>query len=128
MNFEKAHKELLAGKKIRRKEWETLMHMRIIDNVVRTFKGEYTNFYEDAKVLTTQGWLVIDGDGKELSFVEALEELRNKKCLTHKDWVEKKSDIFIFIDHDKIAICKSVQFDFMPTWKCLNSNDWEILK
>lgn len=128
MNFEKAYKELMLGKKIRRKEWEKLMHMCLSGEIVKTFKGEYTNFYDDSNVLTTSGWLIIDGDGKELSFVEAIEELKNKKCITHKKWLENKSDEFIFIDHDQIAMCRSVEFKFMPTWKCLTSSDWEILK
>jgi len=128
MNFDKAHKELLAGKKIRRKEWEPLMHMRIIDGHVKTFKGEYTNFYKDADIITTSGWLVVDGDNTELTFVEAIEQLKAKKQLTHKNWLEEQSDKFIFIDHNRIAMCKSVEFEFMPTWPCLNSDDWQIMK
>jgi len=128
MNFEKAHKELLAGKKIRRKEWEPLMHMRIIDGYVKTFKGEYTNFYNDANIITTNGWLLVDSDNTELTFVEAIEQLKAKKQLTRKDWLEEQSDKFIFIDHNRIAMCKSVEFEFMPTWECLNSDDWQIMK
>ena len=45
MNYEKAHKELLSGKKIRRKEWEPLSHLRLIDKEVKAFKGENINFY-----------------------------------------------------------------------------------
>jgi hypothetical protein len=128
MNFDKAHKELLSGKKIRRKEWEPLMHMRIIDGHVKTFKGEYTNFYKDADIITTNGWLVVDGDNIELTFVEAIGQLKAKKQLTHKNWLEEQSDKFIFIDHNRIAMCKSVEFEFMPTWECLNSDDWQIMK
>jgi hypothetical protein len=30
-------------------------------------------------ILTTNDWLVVDGDGIELTFLEALEELKQKK-------------------------------------------------
>lgn len=124
MNFEKAFKELLAEKKIRRKEWEAFMHLKLHDGIVKTFKGEYTNFNADADILISKGWLVIDGDGVELTFLEVIEQLKNKKSITHKDWVEQ----FIFVDADQIALCRSVAFEFMPTYKCLCSTDWEVMK
>jgi hypothetical protein len=128
MNFEKAHKELLKGKKIRRKEWEPLMHMSLVNNELKTFKGEYTNFYDKANVLITSDWIVIDGDGSYINFVQVIEELKNKKHITCKKWVEEKSDTFIFLDSDRIALCRSIEFDFMPTWMCLTSSDWELMK
>lgn len=123
MNFEKAFKELLAENKIRRKEWESFMHLKFHDGTIKTFKGEYTNFNADADILISKGWLVIDGDGTELTFIQAIEQLKNKKSITHKDWIEQ----FIFVDSDQIALCRSVAFEFMPTYKCLCSNDWEIM-
>lgn len=128
MNFEKAYKELLSGKKIRRKEWEPLMHLRMIDGRLKTFKGEHSNFYANSDVLLSTGWKVVDGDGQYIDFLQALEELKNKKHLTHKDWEENRYEKFIFVDKDQIAVCKAVEFDFMPTWRCLNSLDWEIMK
>lgn len=128
MNFEKAFKELMNGKKIRRKEWESLMHMRIIKNVVKTFKGEYTNFFSSSEILTSDGWLVVDGDSAEFTFIEALEHLKNKKSITHKDWLEKQSDKFIFVDKDQMACCRSVEYSFMPTYQCFCATDWEIMK
>ena len=43
MNYEKAHKELLSGKKIRRKEWPTLTHLRLIEDKVTAFQGEHSS-------------------------------------------------------------------------------------
>lgn len=125
MQFEKAHKELLQGKKIRRKEWEPLMHLRMIDDHIIAFRGEYSNFYNDADFLISNKWKEVDGDGKELNFIEALESLRNKKCITREDW---KEDTFLFVDKNDLAICKPVEFDFMPSYQEMNSTDWEILK
>lgn len=124
MNFDKAYKELLAGKKIRRKEWEPLMHIRIIDGEVLAFRGEHKIFYQDSNILTSDGWMVVDGDGKQMKFIDALQELRNKKCITR----ESMGDAFVFVDKDQLATCNPVKFDFMPTWRCLNSDDWSILK
>jgi hypothetical protein len=126
MNFQEAHEELLKGKKIRRKEWEPFMHLRLIDKEVKTYKGEYTNFYASADILIDNNWLVIDGDGSYITFIQALEELRSKKSLTNKAWEGK--DCFIFLDKDQIAMCKEVEFDFMPTYKCFMSLDWEVIK
>jgi hypothetical protein len=124
MNFEKAMKELYAGKKIRRKEWGHLTHLRMIDDKVVAFRGEVTHFNENPNLLISRGWKVVDGDGTEMTFLEGIEQLRAKKCLT-KDNMENE---FIFIDGDNIAMCKPVEFDFMPTWKCINSDDWSVMK
>jgi hypothetical protein len=125
MNFDKAYKELLAGKKIRRKEWDYLMHLRMINGKPKAFEGEINSYYTNVAIIASNKWKVIDGDGKELTFIEAIEELKNKKCIRQDDWSE---DSFLFVDKDQLAICRPVEFDFMPTWKCLNSLDWEILK
>jgi len=125
MIFEKAHAELVKGKKIRRKEWEPLMHLRVLDGHVIAFRGEYTNFYDAPDFLLSDKWLVVDGDRKELTFLEALEQLRSKKCLTRDDW---KEDAFLCVDNGSLAICKSGQFDFMPSFKEMGESDWEILK
>jgi len=125
MNFAKAYIALQNGDKIRRKKWEPLMHLKRIDDKIITYKGEYTNFYTNSSVIISDGWKVIEGDGKSLTFIEALDELRNKKELRYKDW---QDNTFIFIDKEQIALCKPVEFEFMPTWECFNSQDWEIMK
>lgn len=125
MNFDKAYKELMLGKKIRRKEWDALMHLRLIDGIVKAFHGETHSYYDKCEILTTDKWKVVDGDGKELTFIEAIEELKLKKSIRKDNWVE---DAFLFVDKDQLAFCKPVEFDFMPTWKCLTNSDWEILK
>lgn len=124
MNFNNAYKELLQGKKIRRKEWEHNMHLRLIGECIKTYKAENTLLYSDSTLLLSKGWRVVEGDGKELSFVEALEELKLKKWITK----EGMDDSFIFIDNGQFTLCKPVEYDFMPTFKCLCSNDWEIMK
>ena len=125
MIFEKAHAELLKGKKIRRKEWEQLMHLRVVDGHVIAFRGEYTNFYDTPDFLLSDKWLVVDGERKELTFLEALEQLRAKKCLTRDDWQE---DAFLCVDKGNLAVCKPVKFDFMPSFKEMSESDWELLK
>lgn len=125
MEFTKAHKHLLDGKKIRRKEWEPLMHLRIMDGNVTAFRGEYSNFYDKPDFLISNKWKVVESDGKELTFLEALEELKNKKAITRDDW---EVDSFLFVDKGNLAICKPVQFDFMPSFTEMCANDWEILK
>lgn len=124
MNFDKAHKELLAGKKIRRKEWEPYMHLRLINEHIKTFKGENISFYGYPDLLISCNWLVVDGDGKNLTFLEALEELKQKKAITR----EGKEDSFIFVDNGNLAMCRQVEYEFMPTFKCLCSTDWEVMK
>lgn len=124
MNFDKAYKEFLAGKKIRRKEWEPYMHLRLIDGHVKTFKGENVSFYGSPDILLSNDWMVVDGDEKKLTFLEALEELKQKKYLTR----EKDCNSFLFVDNGNLALCRQVECEFTPTFKCLCSNDWEILK
>ena len=124
MNFDKAYNELLSGKKIRRKEWEKFMHLRMIDDAVKTFRGENIQYSSTSTILMSKGWKVVDGDGTELTFLEAIEELKLKKSITN----DKMNDAFIFIDNGQWALCRPVEYDFMPTFQCLCSNDWEILK
>lgn len=126
MNFDKAYTELMAGKRIRRKEWTRYTHMRLVEGKIKTFQTETNSFYTDAQHLFANDWTVIDGDGKKITFVEAVEELKQKKGIRHEGM---ELDSFIFIDNNNhFAICKAVEFQFMPTFKCLCSNDWEVLK
>ncbi len=128
MQFDKAYKELIKGKKIRRKEWELYMHLRYIENEVKTYKGEYTHFHDKASILISVDWLVVDGDYKIITFVEALEELKNKKKITRKIWIDEKIDRFIFISDNQFTMCSAMECDFMPTWQCLIASDWEIMQ
>ncbi|HLA58578.1 MAG TPA: hypothetical protein VK622_07450, partial [Puia sp.] len=79
MNFDKAYKELLNGKKIRRKEWDALVHLKMVDDNVVAFKGEYSSHYQGANILTSSGWKEVDGDGTSMIFIEAIELLKLKK-------------------------------------------------
>jgi hypothetical protein len=125
MNFEKAYKEILEGKKIRRKSWEPLMHLALADGNIKAFRGEHSNFYGDLKMIMQSGWKVVGGDEKHITFVQALEELKNKKWITNETWGE---NIFIFLDGEKFAICRPVEYEFMPDFKCFCSQDWEVMK
>ena len=124
MNFAKAYVELLDGKKIRRKEWESLMHLRLIGEEVKAFRGEITTFYNDANFIVSNGWYVVDGDGAKMPFIQALEELKKGKCIS----LESMKDAFIFVDSGNLAMCKPVQYEFMPSYKCMCSTDWETMK
>lgn len=124
MNFEKAHKELLNGKKIRRKEWEPLMHLHLIEKNIIAYRGEIMRFYDEPNILLSNNWLVVDGDGTKMNFLEALEMLKQKKAMTR----EEMHGAFLFIDDNQMAICHPVEYVFMPTFKCMCANDWEIMK
>lgn len=125
MNFEKAYKALLNGDSIRRKEWESLMHIKKIKDIVKTYRGEYTNFYADTRVLISDGWFLLDDPSKEMNFIDVIEALKAKKQVKHKSWEDQR---FIFLDKDKIALCKAVEYEFMPSWLDLTSVDWELMK
>jgi hypothetical protein len=101
------------------------MHLRLINGEIIAFKADSIEFYINSNILISNKWIVIDGDGSYYSFIEALEYLKNKKSIRQDDWPE---DAFLFVDKDQFTFCKPIQFDFMPTWKCLNSLDWEIMK
>lgn len=124
MNFEKAHKELLNGKKIRRKEWESHMHLRMIEKNIVAYRGEITRFYDAPNILLSNDWEVVDGDGTKMNFLEALEILKQKKAVTR----EEMCGAFLFVDDNQLAICRPVEYVFMPTFKCMCLNDWEIMK
>jgi len=129
MNFEKAYNEMLKGKKIRRKSWEKLSHIKYFpstkdqDGTIRTYSSKIDNFHCDASILISKQWSVINGDGKELTFLEALEELKNKKEITNKLWANQ----FLFLDGDHFACCSAVESGWMPSYKCLMANDWEVM-
>jgi len=128
MNFEKAHENLMKGAKIRRKEWEPLMYLHYQKDHVRAYKGDYTSFYTDADIMISNDWKVVNGDGRLLTFVEVLEELKSKKWITRHKWEEEGRSRYIFVDKDQLATCEPVEFEFMPIYKDLCANDWEIMK
>lgn len=125
MIFKKAYIELLDGKRIRRKEWEPLLHLKLVDKKVTAFRGETTLFSGNCDVLNSHQWKVVGGDQTRLSFVEALEELSQQRFITREGWGENE---YLFIDRDQFAVCKPVEFEFMPTFKCLRAQDWEVMK
>ncbi len=125
MNFEKAFDDLTAGKRIRRKRWEPLMHLHQQNKNIITYRGETTHLYEDANVILSTGWNVV-GENKKLTFIEALTELKLKKHLTHENMFMTGS--YIFIDNNQFAICKPVEYNFMPSFEDLCSTDWEVMK
>jgi len=127
MQFEKAYKEMLKGKKIRRREWEHYMHIWYKDGNVKTYKGDVSFFYDNTKILISSGWLILGSDGQELSFLEALDALKNKNKVTNKEWIEKGLDQFLFVDANQLVLCKAIEYDFMPSYQCMMSNDWEIM-
>lgn len=129
MVFEKVYDELLKGKRIRRKEWEQLMYLQIVDGRVKTFKGEYTHFSADADILVSKGWRIVgDEEKKDLTFLEALDALKQKKAVTNSAWDDYNDNSHILIDQGQIAKCRSVGYSFMPTFKCFCANDWEVMK
>lgn len=128
MNFEKAFKELNEGKKIRRKEWPKLTCMKLVDGKIKTYRAEHKMYFEDANIVLSNDWVVMDGDGKLLNFLDALKELEAKKWIAKKEWMNEKLEQFILVDNGQLAMCKQVEFLFMPTYKCFQSNDWEIMK
>ena len=125
MIFAKAYIELLEGKRIKRKEWDSLSHLKLIDKKVTAFRGETTMFSGDSSIINSHQWKVVGGDGTRLSFVEAIEELKQKRFITREGWEENE---YLFIDKDMFAVCKPVKFDFMPTFKCFCSQDWEVMR
>ena len=124
MNFEKIFIELTKGKKIRRKNWEPLMHMKIVNGEIITYKGESFHMHSDAKILLTKDWSLVDDDSKKFPFVEALNELKQKKYITH----ESLNGGYVFIDNNTLAICKPIEYMFMPTFEDLCAIDWETMK
>jgi hypothetical protein len=125
MNFTKAYKELMGGAKIRRKEWGDLMFLHYKDGTLITYKAEHTHFYHDVDILISKDWMVLGSDGKEIPFIEVIEELKNKKQVRRLTWKENE---YLYIDNGQFVYCKPIECDFMPTFQCLCSSDWEILK
>jgi hypothetical protein len=124
MNFEDAFTQLMCHKKIRRKKWEPLMHMKIDKFEIRTYKGESFGLHSGAEILLTKDWYVIGEEEPKYTFVEALPELKKKKMLTN----ESLDGGYIFIDNGHLAICKPVEYEFMPTFEDMTSLDWETMK
>jgi len=124
MNFDDAFVQLKAGKKIRRKKWEPLMHMKIIANEVVTYKGESFGLHSDADILLSKDWYVIDNEDIKFTFVESLQELKKKKMISR----ESLNGGYVFIDNGQLAMCKPIEYEFMPTFDDMCSIDWEIMK
>ncbi len=124
MNFEEAFIKLKEGKKIRRKDWETLMHMKLEKSIILTYKGESFGLHSAADILLSKDWYIIGEEGVSFTFVEAIPELKKKKMISN----DSLNGGYVFVDNGELAICKPVEYKFMPTFKDMISNDWELMK
>lgn len=124
MNFDDAFAQLKAGKKIRRKKWEPLMHMKIKDEYILTYRGESFGLHSSSDILLTKGWYVLGEEGVSLNFVDTLSELKKKKMISN----DLLNGGYIFIDNGDLAMCKPIEYSFMPTFEDMCSLDWEIMK
>ncbi len=115
----------MKGAKIRRKEWLPLVHIVYKDNLVQTYQGQKTHFYDKAEIILSDGWQVIGEEERgEFNFIDIIEELKNKKQVRQKNWPDNK---YLYIDTNQFVACEPIPYDFMPTFACLCANDWEII-
>lgn len=124
MNFEKAYTEMVAGKMIRRKNWEPLQHMRIVDEKVITYRTETSQYVSGAQVLTSSGWRIFGDDGDSFTFIEGISHLKNKKWITH----DQLNGGYIMVDTANLAVCRPVQYDYLPNYQDMCAIDWELIK
>lgn len=131
MNIKEAFDKLNAGEPIRRKDWPLMLHLRLCyndekkKNTVQSFEEVTIAFIYDLDILTSSDWRLFNDD-KLITFLEALDLLKEGKKVQSKDWT---NDTYIEADQKKsLIMMKTIRKkDWMPLLECLLANDWEVL-
>jgi len=128
MNFKNAEKLLREGKKIRRKNWQASLYLQIdaLGNI-KGFREEAISFNYDLTIINSHDWVIIGEDDNIISFAEALDALLHGKLVKLKEWpidcfLEKTSN------GKEVFMRRTCEYDFIPTFECFLSTDWEEIE
>ncbi len=127
MNFKEAYNQLMQSKKIRRKEWDKSLYLKLNnDNLVRCYREEAIPFSYDLDILTSDDWIVTNKLGN-FPFYEVIYFLMQGEKAQLSIWPD---DCFIESTRSGIKdlfMRRICEHDFIPTFECLISNDWSVI-
>jgi hypothetical protein len=129
MNFQDANIELKNGKKIRRKNWQKDLFLLKEEEKIHAYGEECVPFQYDLSILDSGEWIMLEDNDrdKKYTFSEVIELLLQGKKMALTTWEES---IYLEVEkHDKtnLYMRKLIKYNFVPTFACLISNDWEII-
>ncbi len=129
MDFNEAYTALFESKKIRRKIWDEGTYLQF-DGLMefKAFSQDFKPFRYDLTILNPEDCWVIVGqsDIKIFNFREIIPEILEGKKVKLKDW---NDDTYIILSECKKFLYRReiIEYDFVPTFVCFTSLDWEIL-
>lgn len=125
MEFKEALEKLKEGKKIRRKEWEETLHIKIdpVDDKIKGFRQERVPLIYDMDILTSTEWTVID-DNEVVDFATAAIRLKQRKKVRFKDWQE---DTYLeWVNDYNFCMMQIMPYAFLPSFYDVTQTDWEL--
>lgn len=124
MNFNEAYENLKNGLALKRKKWESDIYITLdeMENIV-SCKREAKHYNCNYELIESKEWKIIGGDGKKITFIEAIPHLKNGKCITNNEM----NSSYLFIDNGNLAISELFEYCFDLQFACLSANDWEIV-
>ena len=133
MNFKEAVEYLKIGKKVRISFWEKNIYLQMgerdggsfIENTIMSFRQEAIPYSYDLSILTSDDWMVVGGDGENISFAEAMENIRNKKMVRLSTWPDST---FLVEDSNQLCMKRLCEHPFNPCYNDFISDQWEIIE
>jgi hypothetical protein len=126
MDLKEALGQLAEGKKIRRRNWPSLLFLKKDKDKIVCFRQETILFDYDLSILDSVGWSEVGEEDENLSFSEAVERLFHMKKITLNEWPE---DCYLQQSENgrEIYMKKDSIYSFVPTFECLSATDWEVI-
>lgn len=111
--------------KTRRKSWPDGVYIKMIDNIPKMYHKDASFFSYDLSIINSHDWIVVgDEEKKTFRFTEAIKELKNGKSVRLSSW---DNTTYIMSDQQNLMQFKEVEYNFVPTYICFISDDWEII-
>lgn len=128
MDFKEIWPELIAGKKVRRQEWNEGLFIQFINEEIQSYLHYGEPFAYDNSILLSDDWVVIGENENVLyRFHSACEQLALGKAIKLKSWPDT---CYLVLDKETNMIFrfKNEKSNFLPTFPCMIAMDWEVIE
>lgn len=137
MDFKEAFIAIHKGEKVRRSDWPNHLHLKkqtIISTedaseveIIKSFRQECIPFQYNLSILNSSDWIIVgEEDSGLIKFTDAIDALRKGKYVKLKEW---DSDCYLGVSQNQkeIYMMKYCEYEYIPTFQCFLSNDWETI-
>ena len=133
MNFQEAIDSLNKGESIRRKSWDALVHLKIVEvpydngeveQRLTAYRQEAVPFTYNKTIMVSTDWVVC-GTVDEITFPAAVEMLKKRFKVRLKAWAPT-TFLELAPDGKELFMRKLCEYDYTPSFECFSATDWEL--